>query len=344
MNHLFQSIIRCIEYKKEGLKFMSYDEMPKFKRLVMERYGIKNIEDIKDPLSKMYLDFALSTVYRAELVKNMILQHINIRGKKYLDVGCAYGGFLASFEKAGAINVTGIDVNDQLLDYSKAIIEDCKLSAQVFKKDILNLEEVLTLGKFDLITCNDVIEHVDDPKAGLANMVSMLNPKGTLFMQIPNRLSASFIKCDGHFQLFGISILPKSFADRYYNKIYPDRKHDVTYKSLNYYINSLKQLGMECSVINAIELNKEERLKIVFNTFEECERLINENSINVPADLKDTIVKRTLKMSNLFKQQYTRYQNLKNKNRNSSDILADKLIQKFGEDFWVILARKPEYK
>ncbi|MHC1723465.1 MAG: methyltransferase domain-containing protein [Aminipila sp.] len=323
---------------------MSYDQMPRFKNLIMKRYGINNIEGVKDPLSKMYLDFALSTVGRGELVKNIISQHLDIKGKKYLDIGCAYGGFLASFEKAGAINVTGIDVNEQLLDYSKAIIEDCKLSAQVFKKDILNLEEVLPLGKFDLITCNDVIEHVEDPKVGLANMVTMLNEKGTLFMQIPNRLSASFIKSDGHFQLFGISILPKLSADKYYNKIYPDRKHDVTYKSLNYYINNLRQLGLECSVINTIQQNKEERLKIIFNTFEECERLINEDNINVPADLKDTIVKRTLKVSNLFKQQYGKYQDIKNKNTNSSDILADKLIQKFGEDFWVILARTPEYK
>lgn len=322
---------------------MSYEQMPRFKNLIRSRYGINNIDEVQDPLTKMYLDFALSTVGRGEVVKNTISQHIDIKGKKYLDIGCAYGGFLASFEKAGAVNVTGIDINEQLLDYSKTVIEDCKLKARVYKKDILNLEEVLPLGKFDLITCNDVIEHVDDPKRGLTNMVTVLDEKGTLFMQIPNRLSASFVKSDGHFQLFGISLLPKPFADQYYNKIFPDRKHDVTYKSLNYYINNLKSLGMECKVLNNTQ-NKEEKLRTIFNTFEECERLIKEDKINVPAELKNTVIKRTLKLSGLFKQQYKKYLNLKSTDYYASNILADKLIVKFGEDFWIILARKPAYK
>lgn len=323
---------------------MSYEGLPGFKKLLMQRYGINSIEEVQDPLAKMYLDFALSTVYRAELVKNIILKYTDIKGKRYLDVGCAYGGFLASFEKAGAVDVTGIDINEQLLDYSRAVIADCNSKARVYNKNIVNGEEVQPLGEFDLITCNDVIEHVDNAKAALNNMISMLNQKGILFMQIPNRMSASFIRSDGHFQLFGISILPKPLADKYFNAVYPASRHDVTYKSLNYYLNNLKELGMECNVIKPMQEDKDKSLKSILNTFNECEKLINEDLISIPPELKDTVKKRVLKMSALFKRQYNKYLNLKNTGSNSSEVLAGKLIQKFGEDFWIILAGKPVCK
>lgn len=319
---------------------MSYYELTNFKKLLMQRYGIENIEGVKDPLAKMYLDFALSTVWRGEYIRNIVAQHAEIKGKRYLDVGCAYGGFLVAFENAGAADAVGIDINEQLLDYSRAVLADCDSKAQVYNKSILDKNDLSDLGKFDIITCNDVIEHIEEPKIGMENMASMLNDNGMIFFQIPNKFSAQFVKSDGHFQLFGITVLPKYLADKYYEKIHPGQKHDVYYKSLNYYLINLKKLGMQCNIINQPAEDKDKRLKEILDTFLGCENNIVLYSANLSSEIKDEVIKRVLRLSNIFKECHEKYQSIKHLDMVRAQELLDRLILTFGTDFWMVTAEK----
>lgn len=166
-------------------------------------------------MAKMGLNFALSTVEGGEAVKNLVSQYVEIKGKRYLDVGCAYGGFLVAFKRAGVLEVVGVDIDPILLAYCKALLQDHCVNASFYQKDILKKEDIQTLGTFDIITCNDVIEHVKQPNIAINHMASMLSGNGVLFMEIPNRFFAPFVQSDGHFSLFGITVLPKWIADPY---------------------------------------------------------------------------------------------------------------------------------
>jgi hypothetical protein len=53
-----------------------------FEALLKINWGIKDLEDVKDPMARMGLNFALSTVERGETVKNLISQYIEIKGKR----------------------------------------------------------------------------------------------------------------------------------------------------------------------------------------------------------------------------------------------------------------------
>jgi 2-polyprenyl-3-methyl-5-hydroxy-6-metoxy-1,4-benzoquinol methylase len=310
-----------------------------FEALLKKSYDADDFKRVNDPVKRMWIDYALSTVKRGERVRQLILHYSEIKGKRYLDIGCAYGGFPLAFARAGA-NVVGIDISPGLLEFSKLLSEDYGVEISVFQKSILNKDDVYSLGNFEIITANDIIEHVDCPNTAMINMVSILSPGGLLFMVIPNKFSASFIKSDGHFKLFGITVLPKWLADRYHNYFYPSHYHDVRYRSLNYYINTLKGLGVSCKVINSLSKNKDKSLKIIHNVFCEIRKQTETFDIDIPLDLERKIMIRVLRIADLFDREYGLYHKLKKIDYKKAVALADRLILNFGEDIWQILVRK----
>src|SRR5438132_6352734 len=58
-----------------------------------------------DSCLPMYFEYAITCNERGRVVANLLRKHIAVRGKRYLDIGCAYGGFLVAFAEEGA-NVT----------------------------------------------------------------------------------------------------------------------------------------------------------------------------------------------------------------------------------------------
>ena len=199
----------------------------------------------------MYLDFALSTVWRALRIRDFVAQRTSLAGKRYLDVGCAYGGFLAAFADAGASEVAGFDFNPQLLDYARALLADYGVAARIEQASILDRGVIDRFGRFDVITCNDVLEHVGDQSTALENLAHLLAPGGYMCLEIPNRFAATFVLSDGHFQKFGLTSLPKRLADRRFEQE-EHREHDVTYRSLDWYVNRLSRAGLRVAVENLV--------------------------------------------------------------------------------------------
>ncbi len=311
-----------------------------FEAMLKKAYAVDDFQSVNDPAKKMWIDYALSTVKRGERVRQLVLQYSGeIKGKRYLDIGCAYGGFPLAFARAGA-HVVGIDINPGYLEFSKLLSKDCGVPISVFQKNILNREDVASLGNFEIITANDIIEHVDCPDTAMIHMVSMLSPGGLFFMVIPNKFSASFIKSDGHYKLFGITVLPKWLADRYHGYVYPSHDHDVRYRSLNYYVNTLKGLGVSCTVVSSLSKNKDRRLKIIHALFCEIRKQTQTFDMDIPPDLKKKMILRVLRIADLFDRQYGLYHQLKKINDKKAMALADRLILHFGEDIWQILVRK----
>ena len=94
-----------------------------------------------------------------------------------LDVGCAYGDFLTVAREHG-FDVAGVDID-------KPVAEVARQRGFVVLDDLL--EELALPGEsFDAVTLWDVIEHVGDPKALLAETVRVLKPGGILFFHTGN--------------------------------------------------------------------------------------------------------------------------------------------------------------
>jgi len=96
-----------------------------------------------------------------------------------LDVGCASGGF-GSELKAKGIEVWGIEPNSTAAG---------EASAQLDKVLVGTFHDVapdLPNGHFDLITFNDVLEHIADCDQVLRDVRQLLTPGGHVLVSLPN--------------------------------------------------------------------------------------------------------------------------------------------------------------
>jgi 2-polyprenyl-3-methyl-5-hydroxy-6-metoxy-1,4-benzoquinol methylase len=103
-------------------------------------------------------------------------------GRRVLDAGCgtAYGSRLLA--EAGASEVIGVDRASDVLDSARAkipvavVLEEGDVTALPYED-----------GRFDLIVCFEVIEHLDDPGRALDEFRRLLGPEGLLAVSSPNR-------------------------------------------------------------------------------------------------------------------------------------------------------------
>ncbi len=169
---------------------------------------------------------------------------------RYLDVGCGYGGFLRAFAEKG-FKVTGLELNHELAEFSRSNV--CDLSdASVVEGDLLS-PAIESLGSFDCLTCNDVIEHVADAALAIDRLAALLNQEGVLFMEIPNKDAIDFVSSDGHFQIFAINCLPRQEAATYYHELtnntgYLD--HMGEFYPLEFYTDALSARGFTVELVN----------------------------------------------------------------------------------------------
>lgn len=80
--------------------------------------------------------------------------------------------------------VTGVDMMEEEIEACRVIGEKARIRNAYFKvADIRDLEYENT---FDLITCVDILEHIEDDSAALEKLFSALTPGGLLFLHIPS--------------------------------------------------------------------------------------------------------------------------------------------------------------
>ena len=199
------------------------------------------------PLQKLSVPFAMSTVMRGQSMFLLLKSQSCIRKKnRYLDVGTGYGGFLRAAKKMGFKEVIGIELQPQLVQLARANIDELQ-GAQVLIGDFVK-EDFSSLGYFDLITCNDVIEHVDDPALAIQKMSSLANQDGCISFEVPNKDAIEFVKSDGHFLIFGITQLAKNEAAAYYSAYTGADKSEYDFEmgemyELDWYFGKLKENG-----------------------------------------------------------------------------------------------------
>lgn len=207
---------------------------------------------LQSPLPEpIWFDYALSTNWRGQLVARSLEPFLNNGAQRYLDVGCGFGGCLVAFSRLG-LSVVGVDIDVQRIRLAQANCVDHALPIDCVQLiDILEGELGDRIGLFDVITCLDVIEHVADVPLALSNMVKLLNPGGLLMLEIPNRHSLAFVARDGHFSLFGITLLERPEAIGYHSAFF-DSEYDVgDYYDLSFYQHQLEALGFRSNLIRS---------------------------------------------------------------------------------------------
>lgn len=100
--------------------------------------------------------------------------------RNVLEVGCSAGGFFVNLNKAE--NIWGIEPDAGMAESIPAE----KYHARILVGRYEDVETELPDNYFDLIVCNDVIEHMLDPGRFLESVKAKMTSDGSLVGSIPN--------------------------------------------------------------------------------------------------------------------------------------------------------------
>ena len=98
-----------------------------------------------------------------------------VRGKAVLDIACGAGYGAKLMADAGAERAIGVDISTDNVDYANGFYA-CERTT-FLQGDITNFDSG---GPYDVITCFETIEHVEDYKGALVNLKRLLAPDGKL--------------------------------------------------------------------------------------------------------------------------------------------------------------------
>ena len=100
--------------------------------------------------------------------------------KTVLDVGCGEGTFALQIKEKHRSEVWGIELMSEPGEEAKKRLD------KVFIGPCENFVDDLPEDYFDVIYCNDVLEHLVDPYTFLTHLKSKLTPAGVVISSIPN--------------------------------------------------------------------------------------------------------------------------------------------------------------
>jgi SAM-dependent methyltransferase len=281
----------------------------------------------------MWIDFTLTSVERGRQAVQTMGGSAAFAGRAVLDVGCAYGGFLVAAAKAGAKRVVGIDIDPSLLDLARLQLADHHTRADIRQMDITAADAPSELGRFDIVLCNDVIEHVTDPARCAANLAAVLRPGGRVFLEIPNGSAAEFMHRDGHYGLFGITLLGREPAERWWRLHFDDRYGVEHYAPLSYYLQIFSAVGVSLRQLTRVA-NLDERVTEVAASFDRLESALAGLERPEAPDLVRQIRARGTEEIERFRQLQRRYAESRIEAERS--ILADEIVTTYGTTFWTL--------
>ncbi len=114
-----------------------------------------------------------------------------IKGKNLIDVGCG-GGILAESMALRGADVLGIDMGAAPL--SVAELHALESGVDNVKYQKITVEEIADeqAGKYDVVTCMEMLEHVPDPASIIRACTKLVKPGGDVFFSTINRNPKSF--------------------------------------------------------------------------------------------------------------------------------------------------------
>lgn len=230
---------------------VSPDRLARQVRRMYDMAPDASFESLSEPLAT-WVSYAMDTVKRGRDVFEELRPHGLRSGFRFLDAGCAYGGALAAAAEFGAREIVGIDHDEKLVSIARDLLSSAGLPVRIEAGSLSDLELFAGLGTFDVITCADVVEHVDDAAKTINHLARALAPGGLLYLATPNPRNPAWVLRDPHFQIFGITLLPPPLAREYARVVLGHNFYDIgDFGSLAGYRSLLEREGLSVELINA---------------------------------------------------------------------------------------------
>jgi len=114
-----------------------------------------------------------------------------LKGKAVLDVGCG-GGILAEAMAQLGAHVKGIDLSEKALKVAMLHLLESRLDVNYEEISAESLAQ-REPGKYDALTCMEMLEHVPDPASTVGACAQLVKPGGHVFFSTINRNPKSYL-------------------------------------------------------------------------------------------------------------------------------------------------------
>lgn len=168
-----------------------------------------------NPYVKIINDNNFTYAFVLPVIKSLVTDWKQTR---VLDVGCGVGPLSLYCAKKGA-EVVGIDISKRAVAIATGAARHWGMKKVKFLQgDVTKMQK--SLGKFDLIVCSEVVEHVKDDLALVKTMYSLLKPGAALLLATPSnenwlRRKLFLKKHDdevGHLRIYSIADIQDLFT------------------------------------------------------------------------------------------------------------------------------------
>lgn len=296
-------------------------------------------EDLINPeqsMSSAYIHFALSNVVRGRQARDLILRKTGIGGGRSLDVGSAYGGMVVAFAEQG-FAAAGVEIDSHWCELGNLNCRSKGLGELIRDADFL----AIPAGEaYDVITCNDVIEHILEPRRALQKMASMLAPGGALYLVIPNATSWDHVVRDGHYGEFGMNLLDHHAAQAYYElrcrSIYQKPYSCGEFYPLGWYRERLAEQGLQVEVhrnANA-KLPSADEFATILDKLDRAHAAWN--GADLPELLFDQVTKRFRRYRARLVAEHERLS--RSESPQPAEVVA--FAEEFLDSFWTVIAQR----
>ncbi len=144
----------------------------------------------KDIYEKYFKDYTTSLYDCGNRLKHRHIKAMlpRLEGKKILDVGAGSGDIRYVLIKelgASPSNYLSVDISAQTLALAEKLANDTGTGPFLSKQaDAQRLSKEID-GKFDVIVCSEVLEHIPDDEATLKSMAELLAADGCIIITVP---------------------------------------------------------------------------------------------------------------------------------------------------------------
>jgi len=157
----------------------------------------------KETLCRRQQAYTLSSQERAGEILQILKRFTDLSNKRILDIGCGQGLITASLGQY-ADDIVGLDIN---VRYLQEASRHSQLQFLLADATCLPWRD----KTFDIIICNDVLEHVPDPRQVIREIGRVTRESAVIFLQCANKYQI----VEPHFLLPFLSWLPLRLANIY---------------------------------------------------------------------------------------------------------------------------------
>lgn len=163
--------------RSDGAASMAAEEFAAWNERMVARYDIERYYERSHGLVRWIENRRI-----AELVKLAAPR----AGERVLEVGCGAGHVLQRFE---GTERTGMDLSQTMLERARRRLPK---GVRLMQGSADSLP--FASSSFDIVLCTEVLEHVQDPRRVIAELVRVAGPRGRVVVSIPNELMIDRVK------------------------------------------------------------------------------------------------------------------------------------------------------